>query len=163
MKTRNILITIIALITVTLLGTLVAQPGPPGNEPPLEKIRDELELTEEQIDQMRELKYEHRLAAIDLRAELGKEKLEMEQLMTADDFDRDAIYKQAEKVAELEKQLNLMRIESKLDAMEILTAEQREEFEELRSQRLGMRKFGKGGSNRFGACPHGDKPMMPGR
>ncbi len=161
MKTRTT-IAIIAVTAALLTGSIFAQ-GKPGDAEPIRNFRDELELTDEQVDQLEELKYEHRLAGIEMRAELEKEKIEMEKLMSDDDFDRDGIYEQAEKVAELEKQLQLSRVEGKLDMMEILTQDQREKLREFKSQKMGMHRPGMGGKlNRFGACSHSERPM-PGR
>jgi len=109
------------------------QRGPGGNmrrEIPLEKMAEELEITDEQLETIREIRFEHQETMIDKRAELEKAKLEMEKLMVDEDFDRDKIYSQAEKIDEIESEIKLAGIDAKLRGMEILTDEQREQLKE---------------------------------
>lgn len=153
MKKHRASIILIA-IALLLVGTALAFPGKPegmgyrdgsGEKGMRQHLRDELELTDQQIEQFEEMKYERRLASIDLRANLEKEQIEMERLMSADNLDRKKIMSQAEKVADLQKEMHLARIEGKLDMMEILTEEQREKMKDLEMRKPKMgRSFGEG-------------------
>jgi len=120
----------------------------------IERMKDKLELTDDQIEQIRDIRYDNEVASIDRRAELEKARLEMEMLMTDDAFDRNKIYKQAEKVAEIQKDMQLSKVSAKLDFMDILSDEQREKLGELHAD-LGSRKGAMGGGmNHPENCPH---------
>jgi len=145
---------ILIAIALLLVGTALAFPGKhegmgdrdgSGEMKMRQNLREELELTDQQIEQFEEMKYERRLASIDLRASLEKEKIEMERLMSSNDLDRKKIMSQAEKVADIQKEMHLARVEGQLDMMEILTQEQREKMKdlEMRKPRMG-RSFGEG-------------------
>ena len=139
---RFTMITIATLgIAALLVAGLAFSNGPKGGtrkigDIPLDNLSDELELTESQIDEIKQIRYKHNEDEIDRRAELEKARLEMRKFMDEEDFDKDEIYKRAAEIAELEMNLKLAGIEAKLDGMNVLTEEQREALVELREERM---------------------------
>lgn len=168
MKKSNLVIILVAL-SVVLAGTIIAHPGwgeGKGESPEsgemfrMKEFREEIGLTDQQLAKIEEMKYQRRLAGIDLRASLEKERLEMERMMAEEKFDRKKISKQAEKVAELEKQMSLARIEGRLDMMELLTAEQREKIKEMRHERPMMRRSKEDDRDDRPGRSQGDRPKF---
>lgn len=166
MNRKNTLITvagIILTIAILIVGTGFAKAPRQmkgdtrgGGREDIERMKDKLELTDDQIEQIRDIRYDNEVASIDRRAELEKARLEMEMLMTDDAFDRNKIYKQAEKVAEIQKDMQLSKVSAKLDFMDILSDEQREKLGELHAG-LGRQKEGMGGGmNHPENCPHNE-------
>jgi len=160
-------ILIATLAVAAILSVAFALPagrkGRPGKGPDLEKLADNLELSEDQIDRIREIRYDFEEDGIDRRAELEKAQLEMRKLMDEDDFDRGKIMAQAEKVTTLESEMKLAKIDGMLRALEVLTDKQREELGELRKERA--RQMGKDRDmermNRGGFPGPGGSPGMP--
>jgi len=105
----------------------------------IERLADELELTEEQRETIRDIRFEHREAEIESKAKLERAKLDMERAMSEDDFDRKKIYTLAEKVTQLEREMKLAGIDNLLRIMEVLTDEQRDRLQELRVERAERR------------------------
>jgi Spy/CpxP family protein refolding chaperone len=160
---------ILVLLSITLIGSIIAHPGcgeGKGERPEsgemfrMKDFREEIGLSDQQLAKIEEMKYQRRLSAIDLRASLEKERLEMEKLMADAKFDRNKIFKQAEKVAELEKQMTLARIQGRLDMMELLTAEQRDKIKDMRHERPMMRRSKEGDRDDRPGKPQGDRPKF---
>lgn len=140
--------TAILLAIGLLVSNLNAQPGCQrepgrGKEPPLGMFADELKLTDAQEKRLEEIRYKREMEAIDIRAQLEKEKLHLDKAMNEEKFDRKKIIAQAEKVVKLQGSLELLNISGKLDAMEVLTDEQRARLKEIRKEkRSEMKKMG---------------------
>ena len=152
------------LLALPILGVLVlvfslayAEHPRPGRM----EMADELGLTEEQIDNMREIQYNFNKARIGLRAELKTSRLELRHLMMEENPNQGQIGKLVDQIADTQKELLKQRIDRKLAMKEILTAEQFKEFMKLRGER-GERKMGKGEGSRprrpHGFRRHGERP-----
>lgn len=103
---------------------------------------DELGLTEEQMDSMRDVRYNFRKAQIGLRAELKTSRLELRHLMMEEKPNQGQIGKLVDQIADTQKELLKQRIDKKLAMKEILTAEQLKKFMKTRGKhrkgRMGM-------------------------
>jgi len=147
------------LSAVLFAGSLMAQRQmkPEGHQGGhnLMMLADELQLTDEQIEQFKDLKYEMEKKAIDLRANLEKERLELKRMMDADKPNRRAVISQAEKVHGIEGKLNVQRIEHELDIADILTDQQRTRLKELHRERPEHRE---GMGRPEGKMLHKDSP-----
>lgn len=91
----------------------------------LEKIAKELNLTSDQICQLKKIKSDFMDATKDTRAQLKAEKENLANLWAADTLDADAIKAEFSKIDELKSQLRDTGIDYAAKAMNILTSDQR--------------------------------------
>ena len=153
---RKTLTIAMVMIAALLAGSALAQPcgrmGPKGGGPALERIADEIELTDEQLEEIENIRYESELESVDMHAELKKEEIELRHLMDFEDFSRQEIMAQAEKVGEMKQELQLNKMDARLRSLEVLTDEQREKMKDLRreSTREGIKKMHSDGGK---GCP----------
>ncbi len=115
---------------------------------------DELNLTQEQETQMKELRYSHEKNMIDLEAKLKRVQLDLKKLERADEPNKKKIHAQIEKVGSARVAVQKARADQQLEIRKVLTEEQYKIF------RKNMR--GKGARDgKMDAKP--GKPGKPGR
>lgn len=90
-----------------------------------------LGLTEEQVRQLRDADFSARARQLELRGQLSSVRLQLEKTMAADIFDDKAIVKMAKKIAKLNGDLFVHKIESNLAVGNILNADQVAELKRL--------------------------------
>ena len=105
--------------------SLLAHPG----------VQEKLGLTPEQVGQLRGLFFEGARAGIRQRAELQVRRLELEELLQAEEPDRGAIEAKLGELSGAWHGLMAQRVEQRLALREILTPEQRQQIRTLRRQR----------------------------
>jgi Spy/CpxP family protein refolding chaperone len=105
----------------------------------IDKMADKLELTDDQVDRIENLRYDMEMRGIDIKADLEKRRLELKKLMGEEEKDRKKILAQVTAVNEVEGDLSIVRVEGMLDINDVLTKEQREQLDELRKKGEGMR------------------------
>jgi Spy/CpxP family protein refolding chaperone len=122
---------------------------------------DELGLTDEQMESMREVRYNFQKAQIGLRAELKTSRLELRHLMMEEKPSQGEISKLVDRIADTQKRLLKQRVDKKLAMKEILTPEQFKKFIKMRGEHR-KRKMGEGRDSRphrsHGFRPHGEGP-----
>ena len=113
---------------------------------------EELKLTDEQKDQIRQIFLDTRKKNIDLEAKLKLGRIELHELMTADTPDQKKIDAQISALSQLHEAKMRVRIESLLAIQKLLTPEQRKKAKELRlfERFHERRQFGFGGGPRMG-------------
>ncbi len=158
MKKRTYLLAIAAIGTLVLAFSL-AYAQPPGRDPM--KAADELSLTADQIESIKEIQYNFEKVEIGLRADLKTSRLELRHLMMQKQPDKKEISKLIDRIADTQKQLLKNNVDRKLSTKEVLTQEQFEKFMKMRGGRgKRMMKKGRGErqhhSRRF--CPYGAGP-----
>jgi Spy/CpxP family protein refolding chaperone len=98
------------------------------------EVVQRLKLTDQQINQIREIYSGETKKAIDLRAEFEKQHLELEQLLQQDPLDEDKIAKQIDNVqaarAALAKNYLLMRVK----IAKVLSSDQRKQLDAIRKE-----------------------------
>ncbi len=117
------------------------------HRPPLGVWRDpemvqKLELTEAQINKLREAYFTSREKQLELKAQLDRLDLRMEKAFSADAVDQEAALELAEKIAAARGNLFIHRIESRLTLGKILNADQ---MKKLKQQLWQKKKCGKPG------------------
>jgi len=127
------------------------------------EMSEELGLTEEQMESMRDVQYNFRKAQIGLRAELKTARLELRHLMMEENPNQGQISKLVDKIADTQKELLKQRIDKKLAMKEILTAEQFKKFMRMKGEhRKGRMGMGEGRDDRphrpRGFRSHGEGP-----
>ncbi|MCF7809217.1 MAG: Spy/CpxP family protein refolding chaperone [Candidatus Marinimicrobia bacterium] len=94
-----------------------------GQAPPF-RMSQELNLTEEQAQQMKDLRMDHESTMIDLNASLKQERLNMRKLMGADEPNKKKIYAQLEKINSVDMKIQKARVDHRLAMRSTLSAEQ---------------------------------------
>jgi len=130
------------LIPILILGlglSAFGQMGPgPGERmggkgmPPAE-----LNLSDEQQTQMRDLKFAHEKVMIGLQADLKTERLELKKLKLADEPNKKKIMSQIEKVGSIEIAKEKARAEHQLEVRKVLNDEQLKIFRKHQFDRKG--------------------------
>jgi Spy/CpxP family protein refolding chaperone len=123
------------------LGTAVALAGP-GHAPPAlkRKFMKKLGLDTKQIKKIEDLTYRADREKLDIRHEIQKNHLDLEQLMSAEKPNEAAIFSKLEKISALELKLKKNRIGLMLKVKAILTAEQWDKLQEFQAARQAKRR-----------------------
>lgn len=123
------------------LGTAVALAGP-GHAPPAlkRKFMKKLGLDGKQIKQIDDLTYRADREKLDIRHEIEKNHLDLQQLMSADKPNEAAIFSKLEKISALELKLKKNRIGLMLKIRAILTPQQWEQLQEFQATRQAKRR-----------------------
>jgi Spy/CpxP family protein refolding chaperone len=156
MKKRTYLLAI-AGIGILVLAFSLAYAQPPDRGPM--KAAEGLNLTADQIESIKEIRYNFEKTEIGLRADLKTSRLELRHLMMQKQPDRKEIAKLVDRIADTQKQLLKNNVDRKLSMKEVLTQEQFDNFMKMRGERgKRMMKKARGErqhhSRRF--CPHGE-------
>lgn len=125
---------------------IFAQEGTPDYErgERQRKNLEMLQLTADQEDQMKTLRYEHEKKRITLQANLRSQQLELKRLKQSDDPNRRKIHAQVEKVGQARVDIGKSRADHQLEVRQILSKEQYKTFQKNRYQRGGKRFHHKG-------------------
>ena len=139
MRRKSLLLAAVVFGILVLVFSLAYAQQPRGDRG---ERADELGLTDEQKDSMRDIQYNFRKAQIGLRAELKTARLELRHLMMEENPNQGQISKLVDKISGTQKELLKQRIDKKLAMKEILTAEQFKKFMRTRGDhrkgRMGM-------------------------
>jgi Spy/CpxP family protein refolding chaperone len=163
---RTLILTSLAVLVAVMTTAAMAQPGPGGCGHPMMgrghgdgqmhqgkmaghgrmerglgvlTMADELGLTDQQIDKIKELSFAHQNTMIDMRAELKKAQLILREEMAADNPDKVSALAAARNVNAIEGKIEEARISHRFEMHDILTAEQLDKLKELRQDRPGRR------------------------
>ena len=109
-----------------------------------------LELTDKQIEKIKEMKYNFNLERIDREAEIEKAQLKLNKMMR-DEASESTIFAAIDENSSLRAEMRKMQYKHHEDIKNLLTDEQKEKIKELHKDSFvkkirkdGMRKFGKG-------------------
>ena len=114
-------------------------------------VKDTLQLTPDQIDTINTIWMEHKKRIIDIKGDIGKTYLDLENMMSQPMTDIQGAYKLAERLAQLHSQQTENRIKMAIDIRQELSIEQFEKLKGLRrefartSRKKGHRSGKKGG------------------
>ncbi len=133
------------LLLAFALPTL-GQGGPAANGYVQEmgNMRQELNLTEEQEDQMQNLRYISEKDLIKLKANLQTAKLELKKFKLADEPNQKKIHSQIEKVGQERTAIEKAKADHQLEVRKLLSEEQYKIFRKNMKARSGHRNHRKG-------------------
>jgi Spy/CpxP family protein refolding chaperone len=106
-------------------------PDPPG-------MPDELALTKDQTDKIKKIRSTARKQNIPLKSDIQLKEIELKELMDADSPDKNAVAAKVKEIDALRTQIKLNRMNARIDCRNVLTKEQKEKMEQMRSQRRMM-------------------------
>ena len=103
---------------------------------------EKLELTDGQVDQLRDLDFTHREKQQVLKTQLDSLRLQMDKAFTEVNVDKAAVRQTAEKMAEVKGSMFIEKIDSRLALEEILTDDQVDKLKQYRmnKKRKGMQQ-----------------------
>ncbi len=172
MKTRFLCWLFLVAVSATMVGQMPPPPnagGPGGKRDagmhhPMgawwknSELASKLQLTDQQVQQLENTFYQHRLKLVDLRANIEKQDLAMQQLLDAPTPNDAAIMAQVDQRSAARNQLDREFTQMTLDFRKILSPDQ---WKQLRT--LMPPPPGPGMMKRFGHGPGGpDGPGGPG-
>jgi Spy/CpxP family protein refolding chaperone len=128
------------LLAIAAIGTLVlafslAYAQPPGRGPM--KGAEELNLTDDQMENIREIRYNFQKTEIGLRADLKTSRLELRHLMMQKQPDRKEVSKLVDRIADTQKQLLKNNVDRKLSMKEKGRGERQHRSRGFRSHEKG--------------------------
>ena len=88
------------------------------------KIVQKLELTEKQVEGLKEADFAHREKSLELKSKLDAFHLELEKLFAVESVNEAKIIEIAQKISDLKGKLFVQRVESRLAVAKLLTADQ---------------------------------------
>ena len=136
-------------------GRMGGGPGGPGG-PDLPKLKEQLGLSDAQLEQLRTLRMDQHKTQIRRRADQEIARLELHQLMTATTLDEKAVTAKVKELADLQTAALKARVDSHLALRKVLTPEQQKKLIELRPM------LGRGGEPGMRPGRGGRPPMGPG-
>ena len=137
MKKRILILTVFALIgSISLfLPNLSAFDPPVGGKWWYRPgVKDTLQLTSDQIDNINKIWMEHKKRLIDIKSDIAKSYLDLENMMSQAMTDRQEAYKLAERLGQLHSQQIENRIKMAIDIRQELSIEQFEKLKGLRRE-----------------------------
>ena len=96
-----------------------------------DRIKEKLNLTEEQIDKIEDLKLSHRKEIIDLRAEVEKKEVELEELKSNHNFSREAYLSKTNEIISAKNKLEIARANHQMDVYQLLDENQKKEWNKM--------------------------------
>ena len=132
---RAILIAILMIISAA--GPLYAQPGGRGerNHRDHRGHMEKMNLTDSQKEVMHDIRAATKKQMIDVRAELQKKRLALDEIMRADTPDRSEYERISRDIADLQLRQKLLLFDSRQEIMNMLDAEQQDEFRDMQHHR----------------------------
>ena len=97
-------------------------------------VKEKLQLTTDQINKINKIWVEHKKRIIDIKSDIGKTYLDLENMMSQSMADRQEAYKLAERLAQLHSQQTENRIKMAIDIRQELSIEQFEKLKGLRRE-----------------------------
>ena len=155
MKTRNVVVgSVVAASALGFLATGVVSARPYGGceadfggrhaklehhsthaERPMRHLMRRLDLTEEQRDQIFEIKYAQRPVMREKMKELRKGRQALQEAAMAETYDSEAVRELANRQAQIQAELIVMRNATFNNVYALLTPEQRKEIAEMKQKR----------------------------
>jgi len=106
----------------------------------IEMILRNVDLTEDQRTQFEALQEEHRAEVKPIRQELKVKRVQLHQLWAAEVIDEDAIWALDEEMVPLRQQMHRERLDLRIQAMQVLTPEQRLQIGEAVEKRMAQKR-----------------------
>jgi len=149
--------TLVVLVSLALVSTAFAQPrgrrgkglrgGPHqagiGILVSNPKVAEEIGLTGEDVDRLREMLSLHRKQMIDVKAGLEKSEVAMREEIEKESIDAEAVRKAAENLADAHGEMIMLRVEHQLAVRQIVSGEQMMKLRAMMEERRGQRRSGR--------------------
>jgi Spy/CpxP family protein refolding chaperone len=105
-----------------------------------DRVKSALGLTDEQTAKLRQIMVDGRKSAIQTRAQIEVQDIELREMLRADQPNREAVLRKVQEISDLRGQMMKQRVESLLAAKSVLTLEQQQKIRTFMSERRGRRE-----------------------
>jgi Spy/CpxP family protein refolding chaperone len=99
------------------------------------RLRAYLNLTDQQAERLHQIAVDSEKSSVKTRADLELRRIELRELLRADNPDHDAVMKKVQEVSELRGQMMKQHVETLLTARSVLTPEQQKKLRSFRENR----------------------------
>ena len=150
---------ILAASILSLVFIPVANAQPKGG---MMKATEDLKLTDQQMDKMADLRFEHQKAMISKRAALKEANLELREIMRKAEVDKKAALAMQDKISSLKAEIARTNLEHRLQMRDVLTKDQLQTWLKMQGRHgmhKGMRREGRDRHPGF-EMPEGMGPGM---
>ena len=143
MKAKTVITTMAVVVLTLSLAAVVEARSRRGNGrgDGLEKVMRHVDLTDAQKAQFVELKEEHRAEMKPLKQEMRTKRQQMREYWVEETINEGAIWALDAEMAPLRQQIHQVRLEHRLQVMNLLTPEQRTELHDAMEKRFQQRKL----------------------
>ncbi|HOX44130.1 MAG TPA: periplasmic heavy metal sensor [Myxococcota bacterium] len=126
---------LVALSMLALPLAALAGPGKGGPPPAvMKKIMKDVGLSDGQIKQIEELHFKAEREKLEIRYELEKARLELQQLMIAAQPEQGAVFSQLDKIGAVQTRLKKNRVGLMLQIRKLMTPEQWQKMEAIQAE-----------------------------
>ncbi|MBN1755131.1 periplasmic heavy metal sensor [bacterium] len=121
----------------------------------LDEYADEIQLTEQQLTQIQDLRYQVEKSMIDLRADMEKKSLELRKLLDEDSPDRNKAHQYIENISGIQAEMKILGTDLILDIKDMLSDEQLDRIKNIRKEnREGKMDMNMKKDMQHGDCQH---------
>lgn len=106
----------------------------------IDRWAEELDLSDRQLEQLEQMRMDHRMQMIDARAELEKAQLRLRTLMDNENASEQEVMRAIDEVAQIRAGLQKARYSNHQQCLSVLTDNQRDQLEQLREERRDQRR-----------------------
>lgn len=102
------------------------------------EMPDDLNLTKDQTDKMKKIRNTARKQNIPIKGDIQLKQMELQDLMAMDSPDKNAIAVKVKEIDALRTQIKLNKMNARIDCRNVLTKDQKDKIEQMRTQRRLM-------------------------
>jgi len=95
---------------------------------------DNLNLSDTQKEAVEELSFSHKREMIDLKADMEKNKLDMQELLSKGNYTRDDYLNTVKTINDAKEKIAFAKANHRMDVYDLLTEEQRKTFDEMQGR-----------------------------
>ena len=130
---------LIAILSFLSIQNVFAQERNRQRDNCKQQCLNKLDLTDEQQEKIETMKLDHQMDMIDLKANLEKKKLELEELKNEGNYTREEYINEVEVINAAKDVIAIAKANFRMDVYELLDADQKKEWNEF-SNNCGERK-----------------------
>jgi Spy/CpxP family protein refolding chaperone len=121
-------------------GDRMGPGGPMFGDP--ERMKKDLGLTDEQVKKIAGINSEHKKKMLEYREKLAPREIQLERLLLEDAVDLAKVKSLLREISDLKVEVQMLRIQHRLDIEKVLTAEQKEKMRQHRKHMMGKKGHG---------------------
>jgi Spy/CpxP family protein refolding chaperone len=125
--------------------------GPVFGDPA--RMQKDLGLTDEQVKKIADINKNHERKMLDYREKLAPKNIQLRRLLLDETVDMVKVRSLVKEIADLRAELQILRIQQRLDIEKVLTPEQKAKMKQHRMHMMKKRGFGPKGPGRDGHGP----------
>lgn len=152
--------TIIAFLSIFFVLAIITDASAQNRKEMMhkfQKMQEQLNLTDQQKTKIEDLRLKHQEQMIDMRAELNKARLENHKLRKSEKLNRSDLLNQTKKMNAIKNKIAEARANHKMDVYELLTADQRKTWNEMKFNRPRFKESRKKSNCCKGFRENGDR------